>query len=69
MFYTLGKILSQQTRHAESTDTRKEIRRQDPDEQRRKNGEREDEDELFTSEDNTIVSIDNEFAPINLFIG
>lgn len=57
MFYTLGNILSPKARHAEGTDTRQEIRRQDPDEQRRSNQDHEDEPELFSSEDDTIVSI------------
>ncbi|MCB1532249.1 MAG: hypothetical protein KDJ35_05200 [Alphaproteobacteria bacterium] len=57
MFYTLGKILSQTPRQAEQTDTRQEIRRHDPDQQRRKKGETEDEAELLALEDDTTVSI------------
>lgn len=57
MFYALGNIFSPKTRHAESTDTRQAIRRQDPDDQRRPNNEREEEAELFNEKDDTIVSI------------
>lgn len=57
MLYNLGNILSPKARQAEKTDTRQAIRRQEPDERRRKSGEREEEQELFSTEDGTILSI------------
>lgn len=60
MFIGLGGIFSKNTpRHAEKTDTRQAIRRHDPDQQGRGDGEREPESEdLYDMQDSATVSIE-----------
>ena len=57
MFYTLGNILSPQSRRAEQTDTRQEIQRHDPEYERRK-GQKQDKKEDINFEDGAIVSVE-----------
>lgn len=68
MFYTLDKIFSFKPRHAEVTDTRQAIRRQEKDRQRQGDDDQQKEQELFLSEDNTVVSIDALCAFLETFL-
>ena len=57
MFYTLGNILSPQSRRTEQTDTRQEIHRHDPEYERRK-GQKQDKKDEINLEDGAIVSVE-----------
>ncbi len=69
MFSTLNNVFGvQKPRHAENADTRQEINRQDPDEQKRKDNEQDEEVALFSEDDNAAVSIDALHAFLESFL-
>jgi hypothetical protein len=58
MFSNLAQILSNRPRHAENSDTRQEIKRHDPDQERRKKDEKDDDKGVrFDTYDNAVISV------------
>jgi hypothetical protein len=58
MFSVLGNIFPVQPRQAENADTRLDIKRHDPDQERRKKEGKEDDKQHFDTADNATVSIE-----------
>ncbi|MCK5285009.1 MAG: hypothetical protein KAJ86_05425 [Alphaproteobacteria bacterium] len=59
MFSALENIFINKLRQTETTDTRQEIRRHDPEYEQRKHKKKKTKNELFDEQDSTIVSIDS----------
>ncbi|MGQ0526580.1 MAG: hypothetical protein ACT4OY_00885 [Alphaproteobacteria bacterium] len=58
MFTNLGSIFVHPPRHAESADTRAEIKRHDPDQQKRRDKDHRDEPEIaFDTDDTATISV------------
>lgn len=58
MFSALGSIFTTQPRHAESSDTRQDIRRHDPEHERRKKKKQFSQDDLLQNTDGATISVE-----------
>lgn len=69
MFTSLGNILgTPQPRHAEQSDARQDIQRHDPEYERRKKKKQQSNEELFSNEDGSTVSVTALQTFLNTFL-
>ena len=64
MFTAIGNIIGQQPRHAESSDTRQDIQRHDPDHERRRRKKQFSEEDLLGDTDGATIAVE----ALNIFL-